>query len=184
MLEELRTTMEAEHAYGEIRFPYFMKKSAPVSGQTSIMEYECDYLGEAGPDGAHFHVGIHVPIMTLCPCSKEISDRGAHNQRGTVSVTVKYRDFFWIEDVIAAIEGAASGGLYPLLKREDERHVTEYAYDHPVFVEDLVRNVCIELEAFGHFPWFSVEAVNHESIHPHDAFAYAERGDIAQRLHR
>lgn len=182
MLDRIRISLDADWSYGEIDFPYFLTKHAPATGAASMMDYRCRYIGEVGPQRRDFFVGIDVPVLTVCPCSKEISDRGAHNQRGVVSVTVKLGPFFWIEDVIEQVEAASSSGLYTLLKRADERHVTERAYDHPVFVEDLVRDVVIRLERFADFPWFSVEATNFESIHHHDAFAYAERGDPRERL--
>jgi GTP cyclohydrolase I len=176
MLEEVRVTLEAERAFAEVSFPYFMEKAAPVTGQKSMMSYTCKYIGSVGLADRSFYVGIEAPVQTVCPCSKEISDRGAHNQRGTVRVKVKLGDFFWIEDVIEIIENAASSGLYTLLKREDERYVTESAYDNPVFVEDVVREVTVGLDRLDHFPWFSVEAENAESIHNHEAYAYVERG--------
>ncbi|MFP4483479.1 MAG: GTP cyclohydrolase FolE2 [Spirochaetota bacterium] len=176
MLEEVRRSLEAETAYAEVTFPYFMEKRAPVSGQVSLMEYTCSYMGEVAVDRREFFVGVDAWVQTLCPCSREISARGAHNQRGLVKVRVKLGPFFWIEDLIQVIEGAASSGLYTLLKREDERYVTEHAYDHPVFVEDLVRDICLGIDEYKDFPWYSVEAENMESIHKHDAYAYAERG--------
>lgn len=176
MLEEVREAVEAEAAYSEVSFPYFMKKQAPVTGQTSMMSYTCKYIGSVSNRERRFYVGIEAPVQTVCPCSREISSRGAHNQRGTVRVTVKLGPFFWIEDVIEIIEDSASSGLYTLLKREDERYVTETAYDNPVFVEDLVREVSTRIEKLDHFPWFSVEAENAESIHNHEAYAYVERG--------
>jgi GTP cyclohydrolase IB len=182
MLEEVRQSLEAETAYAEVSFPYFMEKRAPVSGQLSLMEYNCSYIGEVGSEGRReFFVGVDAWVQTLCPCSKEISDRGAHNQRGVVKTKVKLGPFFWIEDLIQIIEGAASSGLYTLLKREDERFVTEHAYDNPVFVEDLVREVCVGIDGYKSFPWYSVEAENMESIHHHDAYAYAERGSLGGR---
>ena len=140
------------------------------------MSYRCGYIGEVGGGKRDFVVSITVPVGTLCPCSKEISSRGAHNQRGEVRAKVQLGPFFWFEDIIELIESVASSGLYTLLKREDERFVTEHAYDNPVFVEDLVREVCIGIEELDRFPWFSVEAENMESIHNHDAYAYLERG--------
>lgn len=120
-----------------------------------------------------FYVSIQVPIATLCPCSKAISDYGAHNQRGLVKVKLLYKDFFWIEDVIQMIEDCASTPLYTLLKRKDEKHVTEYAYDNPRFVEDVVREVYLGLKKMN-FTWFTVEAETEESIHNHNAYAYTE----------
>jgi GTP cyclohydrolase I len=177
MLEEIRAALDAEEAYGSVRFPYFITKTAPVSGQASVMTYQCFFQGEACRDSQRFFVGVEVPVHTLCPCSKEISRHGAHNQRGTVRVVVQMgKDFFWLEDLVSLVETCASGGLYALLKREDERFVTEHAYENPVFVEDLVRAVTVKLEAAFTFPWFTVEAENQESIHLHEAYAFIERG--------
>jgi len=176
MLEEIRSVLEAEEAFGTVAFPYFIEKSAPVSGQKSLMRYECSYQGEVLPELKRFFVGIEVPVQTLCPCSKEISAYGAHNQRSFVRVLLQFGGFFWIEDIISLIESCASAPLFTLLKREDERWITEHAYDNPVFVEDLVREVTIRIEALGIFPWFSVEAENMESIHLHEAYACIERG--------
>lgn len=176
MLREIRTTLNAERSFGEIEFPFYREKKAPVSGQASLLEYVCSYKGESGEDSEDFYVGVRVPVLTLCPCSREISSRGAHNQRSFVQVTVEMTQFFWIEQIIDIVESSASSGLYTLLKREDEKWVTEYSYDHPVFVEDLVREVTVKLETVGIFKWFSVEAENMESIHNHEAYAYVERG--------
>lgn len=176
MLHSIRSVLDAEQAYGRIAFPYFIEKKAPVSGQASMMQYHCTYEGTAGPIEHEFYVGIEVPVLTLCPCSKEISDRGAHNQRSMVKVLLKMGSFFWIEEIITLIENSASCGLFTLLKREDEKWVTEHSYDNPTFVEDLVREVTVKIEGLNKFPWFSVEAENMESIHLHDAYAYVERG--------
>ncbi len=175
MLEEMRVKLTAQKAFGRIEFPYFIEKTAPVSGAAGIMQYICSYEGEVSEDGDRkFFVSIKVPIATLCPCSKAISDYGAHNQRGTVSVRLLYKDFFWIEDVISMIEECASTPLYTLLKRKDEKFVTEHAYDNPRFVEDVVREVYLGLNKFG-FEKFSVEAETEESIHNHNAYAFAEK---------
>ncbi|MCR4952625.1 MAG: GTP cyclohydrolase I FolE2 [Treponema sp.] len=211
MLEEMRKKLDAQKAYGSIKFPYFIEKKAPVTGAEGIMQYECSYEGECGGTGAEtlrgaetsggedeasgggtsggdedeslcgnasvaarkFFVTIQVPIATLCPCSKAISEYGAHNQRGFVKVKLLYHDFFWIEDVIEMIENCASTPLYTLLKRKDEKHVTEYAYDNPRFVEDVVREVYLGLKKMN-FKWFTVEAETEESIHNHNAYACAE----------
>lgn len=199
MLEEIRDKLQAEKAFGTIRFPYFIEKKAPVSGSKGFMEYICAYEGEVeegeslpltpasklssatpSPKGTplknpvrKFYVSIEVPVTTLCPCSKAISEFGAHNQRGTVRVKLLYTDFFWIEDVIQMIENCASSPLYSVLKRQDEKHVTEQAYENPRFVEDVVREVYLGLKDMG-FKWFSVEAENEESIHYHNAYAYTQ----------
>ncbi|SIP99194.1 GTP cyclohydrolase I [Alkalispirochaeta americana] len=176
MLQEVRQYLDAERAFGELHFPYFMEKQAPVSRQPSLMNYRCGFSGSVSAQGRQFFVSVAVPVTTLCPCSREISSRGAHNQRGTCTVTAEVQDFFWMEDLIELIESCASAGLYTLLKRVDEKFVTEQAYDHPVFVEDLVREVTTAVEERFRFPWFCVEALNQESIHNHDAYAYVERG--------
>jgi GTP cyclohydrolase I len=199
MLEEIRTKLDAERAFGRITFPYFMEKKAPVSESTGLMEYTCSYEGEvnsirnegeaspcastssaatpsAGSDAARnarFFISIKVPVATLCPCSKAISEYGAHNQRGFVKVKLLYSKFFWIEDVIQMIEECASTPLYTVLKRQDEKFVTEHAYDNPRFVEDVVREVYLGLKKME-FTWFTVEAETEESIHFHNAYACAE----------
>jgi GTP cyclohydrolase IB len=176
MLGEIRTDLDADAAFGAIAFPYFMEKAAPASGLVSAMCYDCHYEGSVRSGGKDFTVSVSVPVATVCPCSKAISDRGAHNQRGIVRVEVELGPFFWIEDLIAIVENAASSPVYTLLKREDEKVMTERAYDNPKFVEDLVRDVYIGIRSLEKFPRFSVEAENFESIHNHSAFAYAEYG--------
>ena len=177
MLDHIVEALDAQRAYAEVTFPYFIEKAAPVSGVRSMMDYVCQYIGEVGRNAREFYVGIHVPVTTVCPCSRDISDRGAHNQRGIVRVRLRYSTLFWIEDIIRLIEESASNELFTLLKREDEKHITEHAFDHPRFVEDLVREVTRKLEQDGRFSWFSVEAENFESIHNHNAYAYVERGE-------
>lgn len=173
-LEDLKAALNAQSAHLEMEFPYFIKKQAPVSGEESLMEYRCRYIGEISSATSKFLVGITVPVTTLCPCSREMSERGAHNQRGQVTVTLQFRRFFWIEDVVELVENSASSPVYALLKREDEKWVTEWAYDHPMFVEDLVREVCLRLKGDENFTWFRVEAENFESIHNHSAYAMVE----------
>lgn len=186
MLEEICVDLDAQSAYGSLDFPYFLDKVAPVSGLESVMSYDCRYEGSVhrceGREGftSDFIVQVAVPVHTLCPCSKAISEHGAHNQRGIVTIRLELGPFFWIEDIIEIAENAASSPLWSLLKREDEKYVTERAWDKPSFVEDLVRDVYIGIEALGHFPWFSVEAENMESIHNHSAFAYVEYGSRRQ----
>lgn len=173
MLEEIRTSLEARRAYAELRFPYFIEKKAPVSGQAAMMSYDCAYMGKVWEGGgSEYDVSVSVPVQTVCPCSKAISDYGAHNQRGIVTLTVALGPFFWIEDLVALVEDSASSGLYTLLKREDEKYITEKAYDNPRFVEDMVREVYCKVAALGKFPSYSVEAENFESIHNHSAYAF------------
>jgi len=174
MLEAVKTTLHARSATLEISFPYFVSKKAPVSGVASLMEYTCEYKGEIDGDERKLFVCVTVPVCTLCPCSKEISSQGAHNQRGLVSVTLFFTEFFWIEEVIEIVESSASSDVYALLKREDEKYITEQAYNRPMFVEDVVREVTEKLAKDKRFTWFCVEAENFESIHNHSAYAYTE----------
>lgn len=178
MLEEIRCALQAERAGGYMEFPFFMTRRAPVTGSESIMRYVCAFEGEAFEGGSRFLVKIEVPVMTLCPCSKAISKYGAHNQRGVVTVRLRNTSLFWIEDVIELVESCASGSLYSILKRPDEKYVTEHAYENPRFVEDVVRDVYIALKDFTKcerpFEYFSVECETYESIHNHNAYARAE----------
>ena len=193
MLTEIRQDLEAESAFGSMAFPYFVEKNAPVSHLPGIISCQCLFRGRVrekfcsgldhspggpGPSGGgnekHFTVAVSVPVNTVCPCSKAISDRGAHNQRGIVTVELELGSFFWLEDIIALVENAASSPVYSLIKREDEKYITEHAYDNPKFVEDLVRDVYAKIRELGQFPRFSVEAENFESIHNHSAYAFAE----------
>jgi GTP cyclohydrolase I len=174
MLEAMKERLHARTANLEISFPYFIKKRAPVSGVESLMAYTCEYIGQSTDTERNLYVRIQVPVCTLCPCSKEISNHGAHNQRGLVTVTILFEEFFWIEEIISVVETSASSEVYALLKREDEKHVTEQAFKHPMFVEDVVREVTEKLKNDHRFSWFSVEAENFESIHNHNAYAYTE----------
>jgi GTP cyclohydrolase I len=177
ILTEMKRRLDAKAAHIEFQFPYFIKKPAPVSGEEGLMEYVCRVHGMAA-EKVKIVVEASAPITTLCPCSKEISRQGAHNQRGLVSVAVTFREFIWIEDLIAIIERAASSEIYSLLKREDERYVTEKAYRRPRFVEDVVREVAAELMAEDSITWFSISAESQESIHNHNAYAYLEREKV------
>jgi GTP cyclohydrolase I len=175
LLEETRQRLNAESAHIEMTFPYFIEKEAPVTKARGLMEYVCSFSGSLEKDGRlNLVVGITVPITTLCPCSKEISKVGAHNQRGEVRVQVRYRKFFWIEDLIRLVEESASCEVYALLKRQDEKFVTEKAYSNPMFVEDVVREIAHRLSQIKNFTWYAVESENYESIHNHSAYAYLE----------
>ncbi len=178
MLGKIRQLLDASRAYAEVSFPYFIEKQAPVSRERSMMRYACEYIGEVSDQRQHFYVGIEVPILTVCPCSLEISERGAHNQRGIVALKLLFNKFFWIEDIIRLVEQSGSSEVFTLLKREDEKYITEQAFNRPRFVEDVVREVTQKLEQTGDFRWFSVEAENFESIHNHSAYAFVERGSI------
>ncbi len=170
ILVEMKKKLKAESSYIEIEFPYFIEKHAPVSHAKSLMEYRCKFIGEHNAK-LDLMLQLDIPVTTLCPCSKAISTRGAHNQRGIVTLKVKMKKLIWIEDLVKIVEHCASSPLYTLLKRPDERFVTEYAYDHPAFVEDVVREVSVKLKKIKEIKWFSVEAENFESIHNHNAYA-------------
>jgi len=177
ILREMKERLNAEAAHMEVKFPYFIKKEAPVTKTPSYLEYQCGVLGHMDGSGKmkEFIVSVSVPISTLCPCSKEISEYGAHNQRGVVKVDVKFKKFFWIEDLINIIERCSSSDIYSILKREDEKFVTERAFDNPKFVEDVVRDIAETLGADTNILWFAIEAENFESIHNHSAYAYLEK---------
>lgn len=177
ILKEMKVRLDAEAAHMSVSFPYFIKKEAPVSRTPSYMEYQCGFRGSMDANGVmkEFIVTVSVPINTLCPCSKEISNQGAHNQRGITRVDVNTRRFFWIEDLINIVEKSASSDIYSILKREDEKYITEHAFDNPKFVEDVVRDIAEQLSQDTNVLWFAIEAENFESIHNHSAYAYLER---------
>ena len=181
LLRQIRGRLYTNDAQITIAFPYFLPRSAPVTGATALMDYACQFQARLSPDGLQFTLQVAVPVTSVCPCSKAISDYGAHNQRGTITIAVtpQQRDddpeLIWFEELIALAETASSSPVYPLLKRADERHVTMAGYDNPVFVEDMVREVASHLHADERVAAFSVEAVNDESIHNHAAFARLSR---------
>ena len=168
---ELRKDHDADAAHVEVEFPYFIEKKAPVTGAVGLVDYPCTFGASVTRDDYDLWVALEVPVTTLCPCSKAISRNGAHNQRSVVSVRVWFEKFFWIEDLIALVEESASCDLYALLKRPDEKYVTERAWARPRFVEDLVREVGTRLRREANFPRWEVEAESFESIHAHNAFA-------------
>lgn len=174
ILQEMKERLNAESAHMEITFPYFINKRAPVTGSEGLMEYLCTFKGSLNTR-SDLVIGVNVPISTLCPCSKEISDFGAHNQRGEVRLRVRFKKFVWIEDLIRLVEESASSDVYSVLKREDEKYVTEKAYLNPMFVEDIVREIALKLGRDPNITWFSVESENFESIHNHNAYAYIEK---------
>ena len=181
ILRDLRTKLDAESAHLHVVFPYFLERRAPVTGASALMDYECSFDASVNGGKDEFIFGVRVPVTSLCPCSKAISDYGAHNQRGYITIdveTVRDRNnnfaLIWFEELIEVAERAASAPVYPLLKRADERHVTMQAFDNPVFVEDMVRNVALALRTDARVGWFRVDAVNQESIHNHSAFANVE----------
>ncbi len=175
ILTEMKQRLGADRAHLELDFPYFIEKRAPVSGARGLLEYQCRMVGTLA-DQFDFMLEARVPVTSLCPCSKEISERGAHNQRSLVTVRVRYSEHIWLEDLIAWVEECASCEVYALLKREDEKAVTERAYDNPMFVEDMVRAVTEKLAAQKRIRWFSIQCENFESIHNHSAYAMVEHG--------
>jgi GTP cyclohydrolase I len=174
ILDEMKVKLRARTAHLEIEFPYFIEKRAPVTKSKSLMEYRCRFCGSSN-ESEDFYMGITVPITTVCPCSKEISQHGAHNQRSQVTVHLRFKRFIWIEDIIDMIETCASCEVYSILKRPDEKYVTEKAYENPMFVEDIVREVSQRLMGDDNVIWFTVESENFESIHNHSAYAFVER---------
>jgi len=175
MLRGMTKRLEAHAGHIEMAFPYFVDKAAPISKVKSLLDYEVTFIGEIMGDNPVLTISVVVPVTSLCPCSKEISERGAHNQRSHVTVTVKTSGFMWIEEIIDLVEKEASCELYGLLKRPDEKYVTERAYDNPKFVEDMVRDIAARLNADTRVTSYTVESENFESIHNHSAYAYIEK---------
>jgi GTP cyclohydrolase I len=177
ILEAMRARLGASSARLEVSFPFFLRRTAPVTGAGALMEYQSWVAGEVTADRTHVMLGVRVPVTSVCPCSKAISDYGAHNQRSTISICVRHRDEdglpaqIWAEDLIEVAEAVGSCPVFPLLKRPDERHVTMRAHDHPVFVEDMARAAAQVLNGDARIAWFSVQAASDESIHNHGAFA-------------
>jgi len=173
VLDEMKKHLNAASAHIEVTFPYFIKKNAPVSGSPGLMDYTCKIAGSSGPDDKLDLISeVAVPISSVCPCSKEISEFGAHNQRGEVKVSTRFKKFIWMEDMIELVEESASCDVYSVLKRVDEKCVTEKGFSNPKFVEDIVRDVSKKLYEDNNITWFSVSAENFESIHNHSAFAH------------
>ena len=175
ILRALQERLQADSAHLELDFPYFIEKKAPVSGAPGLVDYQTRFDATLHGKDLRFKVAVTVPVTTLCPCSKEISAYGAHNQRGYVSVRIEPRGMLWLEDVIEMIEASASAPLYPVLKRPDEKFVTEQAYDNPRFVEDMVREVALAFDRHDNVGTYEIEVENHESIHDHNAYAYLRR---------
>jgi GTP cyclohydrolase I len=175
MMVEMTERLEADSGHVEMNFPYFVNKTAPVSNVQSLMDYDVTFIGDFIDGDNQFTLKVLVPVTSLCPCSKKISDYGAHNQRSHVTVTAKVKDFIWIEEIIDLVEQEASCELYGLLKRPDEKAITERAYDNPKFVEDMVRDVAARLNADDRISAYIVESENFESIHNHSAYALIEK---------
>ena len=181
MLRDMTRLLDAESGHIEMSFLYFVEKSAPVTGVRSLLDYEVTFTGTLTEDPLSIEVKVVVPVTSLCPCSKQISDYGAHNQRSHVSVTVRSQKFVWIEELIDVVEKEASCQLYGLLKRPDEKYVTERAYENPKFVEDMVRDVAAKLDGDLRVESYIVESENFESIHNHSAYALIERHPCKER---
>ena len=183
VLDELLERLDAAEAYVDLTFPIFLDRAAPVTGQKGLIDYRCVLRAMIDKDGQHDKlIGVRANVASLCPCSKEISERGAHNQRSEVSIDVRPAEdeHIWFEDLIDIAEKSGSCELYPVLKRPDEKYVTERAYDNPKFVEDIVRDVAgnlTDMLNLGRIAWYYAEINNFESIHNHDAFAKVERGE-------
>jgi len=171
ILREMVAKLESDSGYIEMSFPYFMEKSAPVSGVKSLSDYEVTFKGEIKDGEYGLEMKVIIPVTSLCPCSKKISDYGAHNQRSHVTIAAKTKEHVWIEEIIEVAEKEASCELFGLLKRPDEKYVTERAYDNPKFVEDIVRDIATSLNAIDRISSYVVESENFESIHNHSAYA-------------
>ncbi len=174
LLSDIRLSLKADASYIDIKFPYFILKYAPVSKISSYLNYDCIFKASLDKE-FNFRIGVTVPVTALCPCSREISSYGAHNQRSLVTVIVQYSEFVWLEELIELVESKASCEIYSLLKRSDEKYVTEKAYDNPRFVEDIVRELTVSLQRDKRIIHFEIEAENHESIHNHNAYAFKKR---------
>ena len=174
ILHEMKVKLDAASAHIEMEFPYFIEKAAPVTGAKGLMDYVCTFeVTSNGQDD--FVMGVRAPATSLCPCSKEISMYGAHNQRCEITARVRTNKLLWIEDLVRIMEGAASAPVYAVLKRPDEKFVTEQAFDNPKFVEDIIRDLALALNREGRVVWYSIESENFESIHNHNAYAMIER---------
>jgi GTP cyclohydrolase IB len=174
ILWDMRIALYARRVEISLEFKYFVPKTAPVSGQEVQMDYNCLFRGIQHDEDFIFLLGVEVPVHLVCPCSKEIADYGAHNQRALLRVLMEYypEHFIWLEDLIALLESQGSSAIYPLLKRADEKYVTEHAFENPKFVEDVVRDVVVQFRADSRIRWYEVECLSAESLHTHDAFAH------------
>ncbi|MFW6082263.1 MAG: GTP cyclohydrolase FolE2 [Desulfosalsimonas sp.] len=177
ILTRMKSHLNAESAHIEVTFPFFIEKQAPVTGSPGLMDYTCRFIGSVNSRCRVDLVSeVVVPITSVCPCSKEISECGAHNQRGKVYLSTRFNKFIWIEDMIELVENTASCDVYSVLKRSDEKYVTEKGFSNPKFVEDIVRDIALELEADENITWFAVGVENYESIHNHNAYAFITSG--------
>jgi GTP cyclohydrolase I len=174
ILHDMKTRLDAKDAHIEMEFPYFIEKSAPVTGAKGLMDYICTFEGTSNGED-DFIMAVKAPATSLCPCSKEISQYGAHNQRCEITAKVRTKGMLWIEDLVKIMEGAASAPVYAVLKRPDEKFVTEQAFENPKFVEDIIRDLAVALNKEDRITWYSIESENFESIHNHNAYAKIER---------
>ncbi len=175
LLEDIKRRLDARRAQIIFNFPFFLRKFAPESGASGLQGYECRLTGELADTKPAFLLEMRVPVMTVCPCSKAISREGAHSQRADIRISLRLKGFNWLEEFIEMAEASASSPTFPVLKREDEKYVTEHAFAAPCFVEDVVRNLARKLEQHPQVAWFRVEVESHESIHAHNAYAWIER---------
>ncbi len=172
VLSQMKQHLKAASAHLELKFPYFIEKRSPISHSPGLMDYDCSIIGISdSKDNIDLMTEVVVPVTSVCPCSKEISDMGAHNQRGEVRLATRFKRFIWLEDMIELVESCASCEVYSILKRVDEKEVTEKGFENPKFVEDIVRDVAYRLRQDPNIIWFSVSAENFESIHNHSAYA-------------
>lgn len=174
IIEDMMLALHSSNGHIAVDFPYFLKKKAPVTQIESYSSYNCSFVTRK-KGVFDFLLRVEVPVTTVCPCSKEISDRGAHNQRSVVTVSVRMNSLVWIEEIIALVENCASAPIFSLLKREDEKFITELSYDNPRFVEDLSREVVLSLKKDSRIVWYKVEVASQESIHNHEAYACIEK---------
>ena len=175
ILRGMKKALSARRAEMTLKFSYFVEKTAPVSGAKSLLNYDCRFFASYDGKKDDFVLTVVVPVTTLCPCSKAVSARSAHNQRSHVTVSTRFGGFLWIEDLIRMVEDSASAEIFSLLKRGDEKYLTERAYENPRFAEDLVREIALKLDACPEVVWYAVETENHESIHAHSAYAFYKR---------
>jgi GTP cyclohydrolase I len=176
ILEDMKEILNAESSHIKITFPYFIEKESPETGSKGLMDYTCSITGSSDKsNNTDIVLKVAIPVTSVCPCSKEISKYGAHNQRGEVLVCTRFKKFIWIEDIVDLVEKQASCDIFSVLKREDEKYVTEKAYENPKFVEDIARDVAKVLMSDKNITWYSVSAENFESIHNHSAYAYIEK---------
>ncbi len=184
LLREMATRLQTEQGAIDMTFPFFVNKAAPVSGVRSYLDYQVRLSGRINRGETHLTAAVTIPVTSLCPCSKSISDYGAHNQRSHITISVTMNQPVWIEELIELAEKQASCELYGLLKRPDEKYVTERAYDNPKFVEDMVRDLAVQLNADDRIRAYKVESENFESIHNHSAYACIEKDktrDVSSR---